>query len=169
MKMRPIHGSGPSAIVTLDRALNAAILNGDVGSGYEEYLAIFDSFYADDLQAGSDAFPGQIVGKDGLRSILFNFLLPLHTMGEVGGLNVSIKQVPVPTDERDATCSEWTLELSGVTGARCTLSWCSIRKWKDGRVVSEWHLDHRQVGGPLGIADLHFGPERLDEGLTKPS
>jgi len=169
MKMRPDHGSGPSTIVTLDRTLNAAILNADVNSGYEEYLAIFDSFYADHLQASSDAFPGRIVGKADIRSLLFNLLFPLHTMVEVGGLKVSIKEVPVPTDERDARCSEWTLELCGITGACCTVSWCSIRKWKDGRVVSERHFDHRQVGGPLGIADLHFASGQLDEGLTKPS
>jgi hypothetical protein len=169
MKAQLDHGSGPSTILNLDRALNAAILNADVGSGYEEYLAIFDSFYADDLQASNDVFPGQIVGKAGIRSLLFNFLFPLHTMAEVGGLKVSIKEVHVPTDERDATCSEWTLELSGFTGACCTISWCSIRRWKDGGVVSERHFDHRQVGGPLGIADLHFGSGRLDEGLTKSS
>jgi hypothetical protein len=114
--------------------LNAAILNADVNSGYEVYLAILDSFYADHVQARSDAFPGQTVGKAGIRSLLFNLLFPLHTTPEVGGLKVSIKEVPVPTDERDARCSEWTLELSGVTGACCTVSWCSIRKWKDGRV-----------------------------------
>jgi hypothetical protein len=167
--MRPEHRLRPSTIDALDRALNSAILDADIGSGYEEYLAILDSFYADDLQASSDAVPGQIVGKTRIRTLLFNFLVPLHIMAEVGGLKISIKEVPVPTDESNTTCSEWTLELIGVTGACCTVSWCSIRKWKDSRVVFENHFDLRQVGGPLGIADLHFGPGRLHEGLAKPS
>ena len=156
--MRPDHGSGPSTIVTLDCTLNAAILNADVNSGYEEYLAIFDSFYADHLQASSDAFPGRIVGKADIRSLLFNLLFPLHTMVEVGGLKVSVKEVPVPTDERDARCSEWTLELVGVSGRSCTVSWRALRKWNGSRIVYEYHYDHRQTGGPLTSNDLSLYP-----------
>jgi hypothetical protein len=37
-----------------DRALNAAIIRADISNSYEEYLEIFDEFYADDVEASDE-------------------------------------------------------------------------------------------------------------------
>ena len=52
--------------------------------------------------------------------------------------------------------SAWTLELRGVTGASCRVTWCSRRRWRAGRVLSEHHYDHHQIGGPLTFSDLRL-------------
>jgi hypothetical protein len=59
--------------------------------------------------------------------------------------------------------SAWMLELRGVTGASCRETWCSRRRWRAGRVLSEHHYDHHQIGydqhqigGPLTFSDLRL-------------
>ncbi len=37
-------------IISWERALNGAILTADISRGYEEYLEIFDRFYAEDIR-----------------------------------------------------------------------------------------------------------------------
>src|SRR5437899_1505069 len=37
-----------------DRVLNAAILRADVSASFEEYLEIFDAFYADDIEVSDE-------------------------------------------------------------------------------------------------------------------
>src|SRR5260370_24927468 len=95
-------------------------------------------------------------GKDRLRSLLVNFLFPLHLMAEVGGLSISICQTTIPGDIRDETHSAWTLDLVGVSGRTCTVTWRTLRKWRDSLVVYEHHYDEQQNGGPLTSDDLSF-------------
>ncbi len=38
---------------TRERALNSAIVQNDINESFEEYLEIFDAFYADDIEASS--------------------------------------------------------------------------------------------------------------------
>jgi hypothetical protein len=95
-----------------------------------------------------------IRGKPSVRALLYNFLVPLHVMAEIGGLQVSIRQTAIPGDVADHAYSEWTLELVGVSGRACTLSWRALRKWNGSRVVYEHHYDLRL--GPLTIDDLSF-------------
>ena len=66
---------------TAERVLNAAIVRAEVTESFEEYLEIFDAFYADDVEVSSDT--ETILGKAKIRSLLFNFLIPLHVMAEV--------------------------------------------------------------------------------------
>src|ERR1700737_4291793 len=96
------------------RALNPAIVNADIPRGYEEYLALVDQYYADDVEVSSDTSPEPVVGKDRLKLILFRFLGPLHMIAELGGLWVSIHAASIPGDSIDEQHSEWTLELIGV-------------------------------------------------------
>jgi hypothetical protein len=137
-----------------ERTLNAAILHADITRGYENYLEIFDDFYADDVEGSSETTEEPIRGKAGVRSLVFGFLVPLHAMTEVGGVSVSVRQTPIPGDVADETHSAWTLKLVGATGKVCTVSWRIFRKWNDSRVVLEHHYDHKQSGDPLSDGDL---------------
>jgi hypothetical protein len=44
-------------------ALNAALVAADIGRGYEEYLALVDSFYAEDIEVASEACLKAVVGS----------------------------------------------------------------------------------------------------------
>src|ERR1700736_1508401 len=122
-------------------ALNGAILRAEIGRSYEEFLEIFDRFYADDVEVSSEESRETIRGKERVLSFLLNFLAPLHVMGEVAGLSLSVPQTVVPRDTANETHSAWTLDIAGVRGKRCTLKWYAIRRWKASRVVYEHHYD----------------------------
>ena len=154
--------------MSTERALNTAIVNADITRGYEEYLALVDQYYADDVAVSSDTSPEPVVGKDRLKSILFRFLGPLHMIAEIGGLWVSIHGASIPGDSIDEQHSEWTLELIGVTGRRVTAAWCARRIWKQSRVVSEYHYAHSQDGEPLSFDDLRIAAPR-DPDTVKPT
>jgi len=152
-----------------ERTLNVAIVHADISRSYEEYLEIFDEFYADDIEGSSETLEEPIRGKAGVRSLLFSFLAPLHTMAEVGGVSMSIRETPIPGDAIDETHSAWTLELVGVSGRICTMSWRILRKWNESRVVLEHHYDCQQSGEPLTHNDLRFEPPRAATGFQRPS
>jgi hypothetical protein len=154
--------------VSAERALNTAIVNTDITRGYEEYLALVDQYYADDVEVSSDTSPEPVTGKDRLKSILFRFLGPLHMIAEIGGLWVSIHGASIPGDSIDEQHSAWTLDLIGVTGRRVTAAWCARRIWKQSRVVSEYHYAHSQDGEPLSFADLWIAAPR-DPDTVKPT
>lgn len=152
-----------------ERALNAAIVQADISTSFEEYLDIFDNFYGDDVEATSDADTEPVRGKARLRSVLLDLLIPLRVVAEVGGLSVSIREAAIPGDAADETHSAWTLELVGTSGMTCTLTWRTLRKWDGAQVVYEHHYDHKQVGGPLTSDDRGFAPAEVDGGLRLPS
>jgi hypothetical protein len=139
-----------------ERALNSAIIRAEISASFEGCLEIFDAFYADDIEASSETREEPIRGKDRVRSLLTNFLVPLHVMAEVGGLSISICQTTIPGDIADETHSAWTLDLVGVSGRTCTVTWRTLRKWRDSLVVYEHHYDEQQNGGPLTSDDLSF-------------
>jgi len=152
---------------TAERTLNAAIVHADISRSYEEYLEIFDAFYADDVEASSETTEGPIRGKAGVRSLVLGFLVPLHAMAEVGGVSISVRQAPIPGDVADETHSAWTLELVGVTGKVCTVNWRTFRKWSESRVVLEHHYDHQRSGDPLGEGDLGLNMLEPPTGFPK--
>jgi hypothetical protein len=148
-------------------ALNAAILSAEIARGYEEFLEIFDNFYADDVEVSSGDSPETIRGKERVRPLLLNFLVPLHVMTEVGGLSMSVQLTQVPRDSANETHSEWRIDFTGVGGRRCTLKWYAIRGWTASRVVFEHHYGHEQIGGPLTQVDLNWS--RSEVGFQSPS
>jgi len=152
-----------------ERTLNAAIVHADISRSYEEYLEIFDEFYADDVEGSSDTTEEPIRGKAGVRSLVFGFLVPLHAMAEVGGVSISVRQTSIPGDVVDETHSAWTLELVGATGKVCTVSWRTFRKWNESRVMLEHHYDHQQNGDPLTHNDLRFDAPEAATGVQRPS
>ena len=152
-----------------ERALNAAIIQANISESFEEYLEIFDEFYADDIEVGSETEEGPVRGKARVRSLVSNFLVPLHIMAEIGGLLISIRQTAIPGDAADETHSAWTLELVGVSGRSCTVTWRALRKWNASRIVYEYHYDHQQSGGPLTSNDLSFYPATSTTADQRPS
>ena len=139
-----------------ERALNRAIVTAEISRSFEEYLEIFERFYAEDIEV-SNATNGQIRGKARVGSLLYGILVPLHIMAEIGGVSISIRQITMPGDAAGETHSAWTLELVGATGRRCIVSWRTLRRWKDSLVIYEHHYDQQQIGGPLTQDDLSFG------------
>src|SRR5258708_8022851 len=97
---------------TRDRSLNAAIIQAKISEGFEEYLEIYDEFYADDVEAGSETGEELIRGKPRVRSFIANFLVPLHAMAEIGGLVISIRQTAIPGDPANETHSACTPALA---------------------------------------------------------
>src|SRR6266403_2120936 len=104
-----------------------------------------------------------------LIPLIANFLVPLHVMAEIGGLVISIRQTAIPGDAANETHSAWTLELVGVSGRSCTVSWRALRRWNGSRVVYEYHYDHQQSGGPLTSNDLNFNAATSAAGFRRPS
>jgi hypothetical protein len=139
-----------------ERALNRAIVTAEISRSYEEYLDIFERFYAEDIEVSSATSTSQIRGKARVASLLFDFLVPLHIMAEIGGVSISIRQITMPSDATGETHSAWTLDLVGASGRSCTLSWRTLRRWKDSLVVYEHHYDEQQSGGPLTEDDLRL-------------
>jgi hypothetical protein len=154
---------------TAERVLNSAIVRAEISESFEGYLEIFEAFYADDVEVSSDALTEPIRGKARVRSLILNFLVPLHVMAEVGGLSVSIRETAIPGDAADQTDSAWTLDLVSVSGATCTLKWCTHRRWVGSRVVYERHYGHQQIGAPLTFDDLSFNASNSTGGLRQPS
>jgi len=152
-----------------ERALNAAIFRADISSSFGEYLEIFDTFYADGIEATSDTGEKPVMGKAQLRAALLNFLIPLHVVSEVGGLSVSIRATTIPGDAAGETHSAWTLELVGTSGRTCTLNWRTFRKWEGAQVIYEHHYDQQQSGGPLTFDDLNLDVSDLDGGVQSAS
>ena len=139
-----------------ERMLNTGITQAKISESFEEYLEIFDKFYADEVEVSSETQHEPIRGKARVGSLLLNFLFPLHVMAEVGGLEISIKETTIPGDAANEIHSAWTLNIAGVSGKTCTLNWRALRKWNGSRVVYEHHYDLQRSGAPLTFGDLGF-------------
>jgi len=151
---------------TREDALNAAIVQANISESFEEHLGIFEAFYDDDIEVSSATHEEVIRGKARVHALLCNFLIPIHIMAEIGGLQVSIRQSSIPGDAVGETRSAWTLDLVGVSGRTCTLSWRALRRWNGSRVVYEHHYDQQQIGGPLTLDDLSFNAAKPAWGLS---
>ena len=139
---------GDRDLYARERVLNSAIIAADIGRSWEEYLEIIDGFYADDVEVTTDTETGPIRGRERIRALLFNFLAPLHVMVEIGGLAIDVRESPIHGDATHETHSAWLVNLIGVSGQTCTLTWCTLRRWAGSRVVYERRYDHQQSGGP---------------------
>lgn len=147
-----------------EAALNAALVSADIARGYEEYFALIDLFYAECVEVSSESTAPVTVDRIRLREVVAGWLVPFHVFAEIGSLSVSLQAVAeIPSDAPATFHSTWKLELTGVTGSRCTLTWDCARTWKDDRVVAECHYNYQQIGGPLGPNDLHWAKEPPDQ------
>jgi hypothetical protein len=151
-----------------DKVLNSAIIAADISSGWEEYLEIFDAFYADHVEVSDGTESGAVFGRKRIRALLLKFLVPIHVMAEIGGLSVQIRESPIFGDTADETHSAWSVDLIGASGRTCRICWCTHRRWADSRVVYERHYDVQQTGGPLTFDDLHVRPSSASVGDQRP-
>ena len=156
-------------LYTREKVLNSAIIAANISSGWEEYLEIFDAFYADDVEITDGTESSSVFGKERMRALLFKFLVPIHVMAEIGGLSVQIRESPIHGDTADETHSAWSVDLIGVSGRTCQICWSTLRRWADSRVVYERHYDHQQTGGPLTFDDLHLSPPPASVSDQRPS
>jgi len=152
-----------------EKVLNSAIIAAGISSGWEEYLEILDAFYADHVEVSDGSESGAVLGRERIRALLFKFLVPIHVMAEIGGLSVQIRESPIHGDAAAETHSAWSVDLIGVSGRTCRISWCTLRRWADSRVVYERHYDRQQTGGPLTGDDLRLGPSPASLGDQRPS
>jgi hypothetical protein len=152
-----------------ERVLNSAIIAADISRGWEEYLELIDAFYADDVEVSGETGKELVRGKARVRALLFTFLFPLHVMAEIGGLSIQIRESPIHGDVAEETHSAWSVDLIGVSGRTCNLTWCTLRRWANSRVVYERHYDHQQTGGPLTDDDLKLSASRAIFGDHRPS
>src|SRR5580692_12367223 len=86
-----------------ERVLNSAIIASDISSGWEEYLQIFDAFYADHVEVSDGTESGAVFGRERIRAVLLKFLVPIHVMAEIGGLSVKIRESLILGDTADET------------------------------------------------------------------
>jgi hypothetical protein len=152
-----------------EKVLNSAILAADISSGWEEYFEILDAFYADHVEVTDGTESSAVIGKERMRALLYKFLVPIHVMAEIGGLSVQIRESPIHGDRADETHSAWSVDLIGVSGRTCRISWCTLRRWAGSRVVYERHYDHQQTGGPLTDSDLRVAPPPASASDQRPS
>jgi hypothetical protein len=152
-----------------EKVLNSAIIAADISRGWEAYLEILDAFYADHVEVSDGTENGPVFGRERVRALLFKFLVPIHVMAEIGGLSVQIRESPILGDTSDETHSAWSVDLIGVSGRACRISWCTLRRWADSRVVYERHYDHQQTGGPLTFDDLRLSPSSASVGDQQPA
>jgi hypothetical protein len=169
MTVSQFDGNAYESSQAAELTLNAAILRAEIARSYEEFLEIFDKFYADDFEASSEESPETIRGKERVRPFLLNFLVPLHVMAEIAGLSMSVQLTQAPRDSANETHSGWRIDFTGTGGRRCTLKWTAIRRWKASRVVYEHHYGHEQIGGPLTEDDLHSNWGRVEAEFQLPS
>ena len=116
MTVSQFDGNAYESSQAAEITLNAAILRAEIARSYEEFLEIFDKFYADDVEISSEDSPETIRGKERVRAFLSNFLVPLHVMAEVAGLSVAVQQTEVPRDSANETHSRWKIDFTGVGG-----------------------------------------------------
>ncbi len=160
-----LSGDPYSRYQAAEQMLNTAITQAKITESFEEYLEIFDKFYADEVEVSSETQHEPIRGKARVGSLLLNFLVPLHVMAEVGGLAISIKETTIPGDAANEIHSAWTLNIVGVSGKTCTLNWRALRKWNGSRVLYEHHYDLQRSGEQLTFDDLGFDMIGLSRGF----
>src|SRR6266478_3576319 len=80
---------------TRERALNSAIVRAEISESFEEYLEIFDAFYADDIEVSSETGDGPIRGLDTVRSLFSSYLVPGHLIMQVGGLPIFNRETAI--------------------------------------------------------------------------
>jgi hypothetical protein len=111
-----------SKVAEAELDLNNALVNADISNGYEEYLALFDHFYDENVEVACDSSPDPLVGRARVLPVVFNFLMPLHVMAEIGGLSVRLRYTPLFSDRPEEQHAAWSLDLVGATGRSVMVS-----------------------------------------------
>ena len=135
-----------------EHALNAALAGLHIGPGYEEWLAIVDGFYAEQVQVSSDATPGRLVGKARVKHALLKMLASLHAFSGEDSTSVSLRWMLMSGDRSNEYHSAWSLEIVGASGRNAAVRWCVRRIWRHGLVAHE-HFYENDVNGQAFAVD----------------
>ena len=92
--------------------LNNALVNANISDGYEQYLALFDHFYDENVEVVGASNPDPLVGKSRVLPVISNFLMPLHVMAEIGGLSVGLRH------SNDRACPRTSMWRDATPGVR---------------------------------------------------
>jgi ketosteroid isomerase-like protein len=108
-------------IKALDEELNQMVLNGKA-------LEAFEKFYADNVEMQENADP-PFKGKDVNRKREEEFF------GSVEQFHGAEVRASAAGD--GVTFSEWMMDVTFKGGHRMKLEQVAVRRWKDGKIVSE--------------------------------
>jgi hypothetical protein len=137
-----------------EQSLNAALAGLHADTGYEEWLAIVDRFYAEHVQVSSDATPGRLIGRARAKQALLNLLAPIHTWVGADIESISLRCLPIYADRHEEHHSAWSLEVVGGSGRRAAVRWCVRRIWRGGFVVHEHFYENDMNGAALATDSL---------------
>ena len=151
-----------------DQELNDAILQNIISHDFLPYVEICRRYNADDVDLTVDKEARRTIARETLEGMLMDYLLPIHLISEMGGVQVSVNANRIPSDSSDNQRSSWFVELLAKNGARHTVSWKTARTWIAGKVVAEQLYDQSHEGRTIQYSDLelrHFGPDYLPDHL----
>ena len=109
------------SISSLEQELNDMILQGKI-------LEAFDEFYADDVTMQENTEPAR-VGKATNREFEVAFV---DSIEEFHGA-----ELLAHATSKDASFSEWAMDLTFKGGGRVQMAQVSVRRWENGKVASE--------------------------------
>jgi hypothetical protein len=116
-------------IATIDRELNDLILSGNA-------LEAFEKFYADDIVM-SDNDDEPWIGKDFNRKREQDFFASVSQVHELS--------LVASAAGEGISFSEWSYDLTFTNGGRLKWNQATVRRWNDGKVVSE-RFYHKTLG-----------------------
>jgi hypothetical protein len=149
------------AALLQDQALNDAILSNDIRYDFLPFIELCHRHYADVVDLSFGEGPRRTVAKDALQGMLMNFLLPIHLISEMGGVEVMVEAQHTTNDTPDQQHSSWSVEFLSKNGARHVMSWKTKRIWVAGKVVAEHLYDQSHEGPAIQYSDLEL--KRLDD------
>ena len=74
-----------------DKALNDAILSNDNRLDFLPFIELCHRHYADEVDLTFGVGPRRTVARDTLQGMLMDFLLPIHLISEMGGVEVTVE------------------------------------------------------------------------------
>jgi ketosteroid isomerase-like protein len=114
-------------VAALDQALNEAILSGKA-------LEAFEQYYAEDLVMQENSEEPRR-GKDVNRKAEQEFFSSLASFNDGKLVSSAVNG--------DVTFGEWFMDVTFKGGQNAKLSQVAVRRWKDGKVVSERFYYHK--------------------------
>jgi hypothetical protein len=139
-----------------DKALNDAILSNDIRFDCLPFIELCHRHYADEVDLTFGVGPRRTVTRDTLQGMLMNFLLPIHLVSEIGGVEVTVEVQHITSVTPDQQHSFWSVEFLSKNGARHVMSWKTMRIWIADKVVAEHHYDQSHEGRAIVYSDLEL-------------
>ncbi len=139
-----------------EKVLNSAILGADISSGWEDILRFLRCSTPSRSRSATAARVARYLTGSGFAHSFSNSWSRFMYGRDWRPVGTDSRK-PIHGDRADETHSAWSVDLIGVLGRTCQISWCTLRRWTGSRVVCERHYDHQQTGGPLTNSDLRVG------------